>query len=376
KARWDDFGSQWYRTPLEKLCASYADDPELTFVGRIFCRTTLVHILTNRLRVQRALHEDPGIVQEIVRRPLFVVGLPRTGTTFLFNLLAQDPACRPLMYWETMSPAPPPRPETYATDPRIAQARRQVRLLKRALPEFNGIHEFNADAPEECTGLLMNAFLSPVFGGLVPLYRQWLDEVSDADVEAAYADYRTQLQVLQRYVKGSHWILKCPTHVFAIRELLATFPDAALVQTHRDVSQCIPSLCSLHHVYQQLCYRNFDRREAGKLVAGIVEQQLNRGMRSRDRADAQGRHVLDIHYTETVRDPVATVQKVYAHFGYDFTPEFEARLKKYLAEDKHPKGPRHQYTLEEFGLSPEDLQQRFGAYAERFHVAPDAKTPK
>ncbi|HUQ72979.1 MAG TPA: sulfotransferase, partial [Planctomycetaceae bacterium] len=174
KAGWDDFGSQWYRAPLEKLCASYAADPDLTFVGRIFCRTTLVHILTNRLRVQRALHEDPGIVQEVVTRPLFVVGLPRTGTTFLFNLLAQDPACRPLMYWETMSPAPPPRPETYATDPRIRQARRQVRQLKRALPEFNGIHEFNADAPEECTGLLMNAFLSPVFGGLVPHYRQWL----------------------------------------------------------------------------------------------------------------------------------------------------------------------------------------------------------
>jgi len=373
QAGFDNFGSPFYRTPLQKLCECYRDDSDLTFIGRLFCHGTLLHLLTNRLLIQKELQANPAIAQENVRRPLFVLGLPRTGTTFLFNLLSQDPACRPLMYWESMRPAPSPRPETYQSDSRLTLARRHVRRLKRALPDLEGIHPFDADHAEECVGLLMNSFFSPFFGGHIPSFRQWYYGASDAEVMQVYAEHRTQLQILQRHVKGDHWILKCPTHCFAIGEVLKTSPDAAVVMTHRDLSRCVPSLCSLLYVYYQLCYPTIDRGEIGRVSAEIAEQLLNRSMRSRDQVDPAGERVLDIDYSETTRDPLGTVERIYRRFGYDFTPEFEARVKKYLAEDTHAKGPRHTYTLEEFGLTPEDLNNRFGAYTARFHLAPDVK---
>lgn len=372
KARSDDFGSLRYRAPLERLCVSYANDADLTFLGRMFCHGTLLHILTNRLLIQQALRNDVGIANEEVRRPLFVLGLPRTGTTFLFNLLAQDPACRPLMFWESMSPAPPPRPETYSTDSRIAEGRRRVQYLKRALPELASIHDFNPDGPEECLGLLMNVLLTPFFRGRVPLYREWLEQIPDAEIDAAYAEYRAQLQLLQRHVKGAHWILKCPSHVFGLGGLLRNFPDAAVVQTHRDLSRSIPSLCSLSFAFEQLCYQTPDRQKVGRGMLNVVEQLLTRGVQGRDRVDAGGERVLDVAYSDVIRDPVATVEQIYRHFGYDFTSEFQSRLKTYLAKDTHASGPRHSYSLAEFGISPEELRNRFGAYANRFHVPTDA----
>lgn len=362
----DDFGSLWYRTPLNKLCESYDQDVDLKFIGRVVCRGALVNALTNRLLVQRELQLDPGIRDESIRRPLFVLGLPRTGTTLLYNLLSQDPACRPLLHWETMTPAPSPRPETLAHDPRIARARKHVRQINRLFPEYATMHRLTAEGPEECAGLLMTAFLTPMFPGRAQRYREWLDQVSDADVETAYGEYRTQLQVLQRYIKGSHWILKCPTHIFAYRELLTTFPDACVVHTHRDLSQCIPSLCSLHHLYLRLCYRQFDPHEAGRMALDIVEQQLRRGIPSRDRGDPQGQRVMDINYSETVQNPIGTVEKIYGHFGYEFTADFRRRIEAFLADDKHPHKPRHQYTMEEYGLTHDDLHRRFAAYTERF----------
>jgi hypothetical protein len=371
KTRLDDFGPARYRAPFERLCESYLHDCDLTFLGRVFCHGTLLHALTNRLLIQQALRNDPGICQEEVRRPLFVLGLPRTGTTFLFNLLAQDPACRPLMFWESMSPAPPPRPETYATDSRIAEGRRKVRFLNRALPELSGIHEFTPDGPEECLGLLMNVFLTPFVRGRVPLYREWLDQVSDAEIDAAYAEYRTQLQLLQRHAKGEHWILKCPSHAFGLGGLLANFPDAAIVQTHRDLSRSVPSLCSLSFAFEQLCYQTPDRQRVGRGMLKVVEQLITRGIQGRERGDPDGERVLDVAYADVTRAPIATVERIYGHFGYDLSSEFRTRLNEYLARDKHGSAPKHTYSLAEFGITPEELRNRFGGYASRFQVPSD-----
>jgi hypothetical protein len=361
-----DFGSNRYRTPLEILCRDYSQDAELTPLGRLVCSKSLVHQLQNRLMIQQALQSDPGIQQEEIRRPLFVLGLPRTGTTLLFNLLAEDPQSRPLMFWESLSPAPPPRPETYESDRRIARGRRMVARLNQMLPELKSIHEFRGDGPEECLGLLMNSFLTPFFRGHIPGYRQWLDDLSDAEVDGAYAEYRGQLQMLQRHVKGGHWILKCPSHLYGLGSLLRTFPDAAVVQTHRSLSESVPSLCSLSATVEQLCYQRIDGERIGQRTMRTVGQLLERGLRGRDAVDPQGERVMDLQFREIVSDPIHAVRKIYDHFNYPFTPEFESRMRRRLATDQHARQPKHAYSLSDFGLTDADLRQRFADYADRF----------
>jgi hypothetical protein len=368
-----DFGPARYRAPLELLCQSYVEDRDLTPMGQLLCHGMLTHCLRNRLLVQRDVQADPGLRDEPIRRPLFVLGLPRTGTTLLFNLLAQDPACRPLMFWESMQPAPSPRPETYETDRRIAAGRYRMKKLNDALPELRHIHEFQSEGPEECLGLLMNAFLTPFFRGKITRYRQWLDDIPDSEVDAAYAEYQLQLQLLQRHVKGSHWILKCPSHLYGLGSLLRTFPDAAVVHTHRDLTKSVASLCSLSDTFEELVYHPVDPLEIGQRTLHSTGQLLGRGLRGRDAADPDGRRVLDIAFQDTVRQPLETVERIYAHFGYPFTPEFRQKVEQFLAEDaqRRQQVPRHAYTLEPYGLSAAGLRHQFRDYLERFQIAPE-----
>lgn len=364
--QYENFGSDRYRHPLELLCQDYDRDQNLTPLGKLVCQKSLVHVLSNRLKIQQAVETDPEITRENIRRPLFILGLPRTGTTLLYNLLAEDPAARPLMFWESMSPAPPPRTENYASDPRIARGRQRVQRLNQIFPELKHIHEFRGDGPEECLGLLMNCLLTPFMRGEITRYRQWLDDVPDAEVDAAYAEYRLQLQLLQRHVQRDHWILKCPSHLYGLGSILKTFPDAAVVQTHRDLSQAVPSLCSLGGVVEQLCYRKIDKSWIGLYTLRTIEQMLDRGVRGRDAVDPQGERVLDLNFQNIVADPIGVVRKIYERFSYPFTPEFEAALKHKVATDQHAHQPKHAYRLSEFSLTEIDLTQRFRDYSDRF----------
>ena len=360
-----DFGHPQYREPLELLCESYAADRALTFTGQLVCSGTLSHHLRNRLRIQQTLRESPELRSQAVTRPLFVIGLPRTGTTLLYNLLAQDRTSRPLLFWESMQPAPSPRPESRTADPRIAKARRTLRGLHLGLPELANIHQFQADAPEECLGLLMNSFMTPFFRGRLPQYRHWLEQVSDEFVNQVYQEYRDQLQILQRYVSGSRWLLKCPSHLWGLKGLLQAFPDACIVQTHRHLSESLPSLCSLTATVDQLCYETVDQQEVGQRGLRTVQQLIRRGLAARD-AGSQA-SILDVSYPALVRDPVGAVLKIYEHFQLPVGQTFEADLQKFQQEHPH-KGTAHQYALEQFGLTPDLIQDQFHEYHDRFDL--------
>jgi hypothetical protein len=362
-----DFGSTRYRAPLEALCRAYTHDADLTMFGRVFVRMMLIGLLENRLKIAKALRDDPTITNEHVTRPLFVLGLPRTGTTLLFNLLAQDPACRPLMIWETMQPAPSPRPETYQTDPRIEMAKSRMQRLNQLLPGLQQIHEFPLEGPEECLGLLLNTFTTPFFRGRIPEYREWLASLDDDEVDAAYGEYRRQLQLLQRHVRGGHWILKCPSHLYGLGSLLRTFPDACVVQTHRPLADCVPSLFSLSETIEQLCYCPVDRHKVADTMLNAVGQLLKRGLQGRDAADPDGKRVLDVRFEETVQHPLETVERIYGHFGYSMTAEFRERIEQYLVQNTSKRvGVHHKYTLEDYGVTAAALNQRFAFYQERF----------
>ncbi|MBI1347619.1 hypothetical protein GC163_15165 [bacterium] len=360
-----DFGSDRYRVPFMKLCESYAADPDLTFLGRQVCQGALLHLLENRLKIQRDLKANPAILEKTVVRPVFILGLPRTGTTMLYNLLACDPAARPLMFWESMCPSPPPLPNERTTDARIAKAQSTVARLNRVLPELQGIHKFVADGPEECLGLLMNVFLTPFFRGRIKPYRAWLDTVTDAEIDAAYEEYRAQLQLLQWHVTGSHWLLKCPSHLFGLGGLLHAFPDACVIQCHRNLENSVPSLCSLTATIDQLCYAEIDPHQVGQRVLHYTEQLIDRGMKARD----QNPHanIWDVQYEQLIAAPIDEVRRIYAHLGTAVSPAFEQAMQQHLAQGRPEK--LHKYTLEQFGLSSADLQERFRTYRERFHLS-------
>lgn len=365
----EDLGDERFRVPLRALLDSYENDANLTFVGRLIAKEMMIHLVANRLRIHHDLRQYPEIVAAEIHRPLFVVGLPRTGTTLLYNLFAQDPTSRPLLFWESMSPSPSPDPETRDRDPRIKAAEQIVARLNRAVPSLPAIHEMNPRGPDECLGLLFNTFVTPFFRGRLPRYRDWLYGVGDQEVKVAYQEYRQQLLLLQWRCSGDHWVLKCPSHLFGLDALLAIFPDACVVQTHRDPVKAVPSLCSLTTALDGMSYKTVDMEGVGQRTVKIIEQLVDRSMKARQTGDA-GRF-YDIHYQEIVKDPVTVVQRIYEHFGYNQSAVMEDKIKAYLAANPRHKHGVHQYSLDDFGLDLQALRTRFAGYYDRFRITPE-----
>jgi hypothetical protein len=366
RTRLRNWGDEHFRVPLRALLESHRDNRDLTLVGRIMARNTLVKLVSNRLRINNDLDMHPEILSGNIVRPVFVLGIPRSGTTFLHRLLAQDPRSRSLLFWEALSPSPPPTPETYSSDPRIRAAERTIAMLYRALPGLDAIHHVDPKGPEECLGLLMNTFVTPFFRGRLPQYREWLDRIDDAGLALSYREYREQLLLLQWKIPTRHWVLKCPSHLFGLKALLATFPDARVIQTHRDPLKAIPSLCSLANTLSALSVRSVDPTETGAGVVAGLEQILNRSMAVRDEGD--GGRVYDVHYRSLVNDPMGTVQKIYEYFGSDVPDAMRDNINEYVARDRMRSEARHHYTLDQFGLDSAEITRRFSAYAHRFRI--------
>lgn len=361
----EDLGGDWFREPLRVLLEAYEADPGLTFVGRAIARGMLLERLQNRLLIRAALARQPGIARRPVERPIFVVGLPRTGTSLLYNLLVQDPRRRPLMLWESMYPAPGPNAERNGGQ-RIHRAERFVRRLNRALPDLASVHEFVATGPDECLGLLFNTFVTPFFRGRIAGYRQWLDGVDQEVLEASYREYRSQLQIIQHGEDVRPWILKCPSHMFGLGALLREFPDALVVRTHRDLMKAVPSLCSLSALLDGLSYRRVDRHEVGRRTLGIVEQLLRGGVEEVP-PEAAAR-IADIRYQDLVGSPIETVARIYGRLGEGLDADHRKRLELFLMSNPQHKRGVHSYSAAEFGLDRVLLRERFGSYSERFEI--------
>lgn len=364
QAQTSEFGNDRFLVPLRALLRSYESDRRLTPIGRLISRSTLVYHAANRMRNAQQYRARPEILNEQIRQPLFVLGLPRTGTTLLYNLLAQDETARPLLFWESMRPAPHPASKTHREDPRIAEAEKKVKSLNFAAPGMKSIHDFQARGPEECLGLLYNTFLTPFFRGDVPEYRAWLYSLPNEEIDRAYVEYREQLQLLQTQRSGGHWLLKCPSHLFGLGSLLKTFPDARVVQTHRNLEESIPSLCSLSATLDGLIYQQVDEAHVGRRILTLMQQMIDRSMTARN--DRTDQRLLDVNYHQLKADPLATIQNIYSHFGLEWTAAGQNRMQKYLDTHRQAQHGAHHYSLAQFGISSADLDERFEAYHARF----------
>lgn len=349
-----DFGDPSYREGLEVYVASLNDEARLNEVGALALEANLVGNLRNRLRVVDWRTTHPEVASEAVTTPLFVIGLPRTGTTLLSALLAEDPRRRALRRWESGDPVPPPEAATFDTDPRIEQTRVAGQMLDSLNPGFKAIHHEPAEGPTECVTLLGQHFTSLLWETVanVPTYGRWL---LAADQRAAYAHHHDVLQLLQSRAPG-RWSLKSPHHGLALDALLAQYPDAHLVVTHRDPVPVVGSLCSLA---RSLSGTFTDADHTAYIAAHWVDVAEAIVTRT---ADARARHpgtpFLDVDYANLLAAPLDVVRAIYAFDGMELTSEVEARMRVYLADNVQGKFGRHTYSLDEFGLREDEIRER------------------
>lgn len=362
RADWDDFGpDDGWRTGLEKLTCDYKLHARLTPIGRIAANAHLIDLLANRLWMERDRALHPEIESRPVQAPLFIVGLPRTGTTLLHMLMAQDPNNRVPETWEVMHPAPAQGTE----GKRIRRAGRELAWMERLAPGFRVMHPLAPRLPQECIAIDSHTFNSYEFQTthFVPDYQRWLES---RDKLAVYRHHCRFLQHLQWQRPGAHWVLKAPAHLFGLAELLAVYPDAGIVQTHRNPLKVMASLASLSTMLRAAFSERADPPAIGREMSRRWGDGLLHALAQRDNAGLPADRFIDIDYRAIVGSPIETVRKIYARFERELTTEAERAMREFLADNPKDKHGAHEYSLEQFGLDPDEQAERFAGYRARF----------
>ena len=360
-----DFGDEGFRVPLQILLESLDKEANLNFMGRYSLQQYLVRLLVNRLRIQEDFKLHPEIRSVPIKRPLFILGLPRSGTTFLHNLLSQDPSSRWLHLWELFSPSPPPDRQTWETDLRPEEAEKLVASYNSLVPNLSTTHYLNPYGPEECNQLFEHNFVSPLFQlrANVPSYSKWLEK---QDLVASYRYYRQQLQLLTWKWPGDHLVLKAPAHLSNLAALIAVFPDACIIHTHRDPLKVIPSICSLCALVRGIYTDRVEPKSIGEYYLNRLVNTIECAMRARETISPE--QIYDLNYINIVKDPIGTVHQIYEYFGYDFNTAMEENLNQYISQNPQHKYGIHRYSLDQFGLEPIVVNQKFDNYRKKFNL--------
>ena len=361
-----EFVDESFREPLRRLLVSLNEEAELHPLGRMLLRQSLVRALVNRLRLEDLCGRHPEIPEQPVREPVFILGLQRTGTTLLHRLLTCEPALRPLLSWEALNPAPFPGVVTPgARDPRMRLAELAERGLRYLAPEFFAIHPVEAHAPEEDVLLLDLSFMSPTADATlrVPRYSAWL---RDTDQRPAYRYLRRVIQLLL-WQRPGRWLGKTPHHLENLDVLLDVFPDAKIIQTHRDPVRVVASFASMMAHGRAIFSAHVDPREVGAQLAEKAVRAVTHASSVRERAAAGSFH--DVAYADLLADPLEEIRRIYDFLGLPLAPATEASMQGWIAANPQNRRGVHRYQLEDFGLDRQQLAPRFEPYRTRFGVA-------
>jgi hypothetical protein len=373
------YGSWDFAEPLERLLKSYRDEAKLTTLGRITVRELLVSLLDNLLRMEAERAANADVERQRIAAPVFIIGLPRTGTTHLHGLISEDPANRAPLTWEVMYPAA----SRSAGDVARARAQAETRLgwADRLAPEFMRIHPIAADLPQECIAITAQVFMSIQFHTThdVASYQDWFENASQ---RLAFDFHHRFLQHQQAKTTardggsaanagaicglGSRWVLKAPGHLFALEGLLERYPDARIIHTHRDPLRVMASMASHATVLRRAFSDSADPRKIAADWADRWARALEKFLAVRDRAPAA--QFLDVNFESIESDPLGAVERVYDFLGWPLTDEARAAMLAFLAANPKNKHGVHSYTLEQFGLDRAAEMRRFRNYCERFRI--------
>jgi Sulfotransferase family len=362
----EDFGPGDFFEPLSRLLESCQREARLNFIGRLALRSDLIRMLSNRLLLERDRHLHPAITSQRINAPLFIVGLPRSGTTILHTLLAADCDHRAPLIWEVMFPSPPT--DEHA-DGRIRQTRKSIGYLHWLAPTFRHVHALGAELPQECIGLTSPSMLSDQFDTMyrIPSYRAWFLR---QDLLPAYRCHHRFLQHLQYRHSARRWVLKAPAHMFALPSLLSMYPDARFVQVHRDPLRAVTSVSSLVAILRSVFSDHVDPVEIGRDALQYWSETVMNFLQQRN--DLPTQRFCDITYSDIRRDPISAAGRVYDHFGWKLTGETEQRMRGVLEQQPPEENGFHRYDPAQFGLTEHAVASAFGSYAERFGIATQA----
>ncbi len=371
EAQLEDLGGDEFMPALRLLIDSIENEARLSPFGRYFARRQLIEVLTHRLRMTDYRGKHPEVADQEIRRPLLVLGLPRTGTTLLYELLAQDPSHRAPLSWELDDPCPAPPGPLGVEDPRVKRCERRMAALRSMSPGFQAIHPIGAMLPQECLVATAYAIHSVRFELCfdVPRYQKWLTR---QDMSYAYQVHFEILQHLQSRQPTTRWVLKSPGHLGTFDSILQRYPDAMMVQTHRDPQKVIPSLASLYANMRSIATSDLQADKIGGQVLETWSSYLEQGIRKRMDQPEKAHHIVDVQFDDLTANPIDTVKRVYEHFELRLDPETLDRMRAYLARNKRYRHGVHRYNAQTFGLDSGQIESAFKRYCDHFGIRREA----
>ncbi|HEX7858165.1 MAG TPA: sulfotransferase [Sphingobium sp.] len=361
-----DLGDDRILEGLDILVNSLNSEARLTERGMASTIQRISQAISNRLRVIDYLKQHPELLERPIEKPMFVFGLPRTGTTLVINLLNADPSRRAFLRWESMDSVPPVKKGELSTDPRCLAEQEKLNLSVKYAPHISAMHHEDADSPSECQFSMAASLCAQLYdsNAHIPSYHDWF--LYKADYRPAFEYQKKLFHVLQEH-EGGRWTLKNPWHPLFLNDLTAVYPDAQLVMTHRDPAEVVGSACSLVKNVRMMMSDHVDPKDVAANLLETFDLMIAR--QDAYRAEHGQDSIHDILYTDLLRDPVGEMKKLYDRYDEPFTEEVENSMRAFLANNQQGKHGKHHYTLEEFGLTKEGVRAHFRDYCERYGIA-------
>ena len=360
----NNWGSNSFQEGMRKLLNSSITAAKLHFFGRQFLQKGCIRAVKDRIRLQKAFQKNQEILNTPIEKPVFILGLPRTGTTFLQNLLFRNDQFRHLHYWEQVAIGPQPTHKNLQDNYIIKSCVSFVEKLKTITPEFFIAHEINPYGPEECNGLMERNFTSIIYFMFrnIPSYMEWFQA---HDMTETYDYHKQQLQFLGYHFSKKQWVLKAPVHLFFLEYLFKTYPDARIVHLHRDPLEVIPSMASLVVISRQIHSNHVSVQETANQILDWVRKIITNSIAFRDETDSD--QFLDLAYTDLVKDPLNTINQIYKWLGVDINNEIQSDISSWLENSKRKRvGKAHHYSLEQFNLTEKIIQNEFNHYYDQY----------
>ncbi len=355
----EDFGGEEdnYLEALSVLLEAYRSEADFTELGSKMSRFFLRNALVARLLSEASWKQHPGYADVPVTAPIFVTGLPRTGTTALHRLLCGDPRHQGLELWLAEFPQPRPPREEWSRNPVFVELDTRFKKAHQENPDFTGLHFMTADEVEECWQLLRQSVHSVSYETLahVPSYARWL---AQQDWTEPYLRHRRNLQLIGLNEPEKRWVLKNPSHLFALDALFAAYPDALVIQCHRPAETLMASMCSL----AEHTTAGWSNTFVGPTIGADSLETWSRGLERFNsvRATQNPAQFCDVQYVDLIRDPVGTVEEIYARFGIEMTDAARTAIKDTDDQSKQgPRAPKHSYSLADYGLTEDQVKERF-----------------
>jgi hypothetical protein len=353
----EDFGDDYHREGVRQLLASGRQDARFHFFGQLGYTVTISMNLVNRLRLIEEKKRAAEIFQQPVKEPIFILGLPRSGTTFLHRLLDLDRGLIAPQFWELLHPIPEGSP-----DRRFQKTKREISIGMLFYQGRDHIHFSRAHTPEECVVLLAPTFFSQFYWTYAPIYA-YLEWFMEQDRVIPYREYKWYLQVLQHAHPDQHLLMKAPAHLGSLDQIMKFFPDARIIQTHRHPVPVINSINSLNYSTHVRVTNTYDVLKTAEYTTQLWLKETHRNLEAR--RENHGK-IFDLYYRDFIADPLGMIRRIYNHFNLPWAEDYDDVLRDAIANNLQDKFGRHYYKSEDFGTTDQAIFNKFQAYCEAF----------